>query len=318
MSRHLENHIHKPHLCSDNTMHVIGVCSNPVRYHSRYRLFREWREAMEKTANVKVYVVEAAFGDRQFEVTSGYEENELQLRINQDVWIKENLINLAEKRLLPRKWNYLAWVDADVFFHNPGWALETLHQLQRYEVVQPWSDCVDLGFNGEVLNHFTSFGKGRIIGTPMQKKKHEPYKYYHCGYAWACTRRFWESVQGLIDCAILGSADYSMAWAMINDGAGTTWGMGRGFESRVAAWQRRAQRVNHGQVGFVNGLIRHGFHGHKANRHYQSRNEILQKHDFDADRDLYYDEQGVIKLAGKPALEAAIHQYNLSRNEDSF
>lgn len=49
----------------DRTLYVIAVCSNPVRYASRYRLFEEFRGRMEATPGVRLVVVEQAFGDRR-------------------------------------------------------------------------------------------------------------------------------------------------------------------------------------------------------------------------------------------------------------
>ena len=65
MNNHLVSHIKNSGLQSDNTLHVIGVISNPVRFHSRYRLFKSWASEMLKTPNVKLYVVESVFGDRK-------------------------------------------------------------------------------------------------------------------------------------------------------------------------------------------------------------------------------------------------------------
>lgn len=315
---HLTNHIHHHGLRDESPLHVIGVCSNFVRWHSRYRLAREWLEAMQATRNVKVHLVECAFGDREYELSEEAPESYLKLRTKSSIWNKENMINLGVRRLLPHDWKYMAWIDMDVFFRNPEWAQETLHQLQHFDVVQPWSECIDLGFSNDGMQMFRSFGKLHQMGKKKQKNAKEPYEFAHPGYAWACTRKFFESVSGLVDCAILGSGDSMMAWACIGDSAGTTWGMGKDFEAVLSHWERCAVRVTHTQVGFVNGIIEHKFHGSKRTRYYRSRNDILAKYNFNPSRDLYYDEQGLIQLAGKAALEHEIHKYNLSRHEDSI
>ena len=314
---HLENHITKPGLVNDETLHVIGVCSNPARYHSRYRLAREWMAEMQKTTNVQLHMVEAAYGDRHHEVTETNNGRDLQLRTNTEIWIKENMINLGVRHLLPRDWRYMAWVDADVHFRSPSWALDTVHQLQHWPVVQPWQQCTDLGPNGSIMQTHQSFGWLRQSGKSMQKTPTQPYAYAHTGFAWACTRAFWEQSGGLLDFCILGSADHHMAWAMIGDGTWTVHkAMGPSYMRKVEEWQTRAMRVTHGQVGFVPGRIEHQFHGSKAARQYRERWQILVDAKYDPERDLMYDSQGVIKLAGKPNLEQAIRVYNRGRNED--
>src|ERR1700735_1669211 len=151
---HLVNQIKHHELMTDNTLHVIGVLFNPMRYHSRLRIFREWVKERKATPHVKLYVVEVAFGDRPFEVTEWGNIAHLQLRTHQPIWHKESLINLAVKHLLPQKWKYMCWSDTDVFWQDKGWAQEALHQMQHYALIQPWVDCLDLGFYGTVLNHF--------------------------------------------------------------------------------------------------------------------------------------------------------------------
>lgn len=320
LMKHLVNQVHKSNeLRQDNTLHVVGVITNPSRYHSRYRLYREWVAALEATANVKVYTVEAAFGDRHHEITESGHERHLQLRTKSPIWIKENLINLAEKWLLPQNWKYICWVDCDVFFRDPHWATETLHQLQHFHVVQPWSDCVDLGPHGNILQHFKSFGAQHQRRCKKQKHPSQPYEYAHTGYAMACDRYFWENTGGLPDFCILGSADHHLAFACIGEVKDTIHGkMSCEFHQKLIDWERKALMVTHGEVGFVHGRIEHMWHGKKKERKYRERWQILIDHEFNPDEDLMKDDQGLIQLRGKAGLKQAIHMYNVARREDSI
>lgn len=316
--QHLVTHVRNTALRADNTLHVIGVVSNLERYNSRYRLARQWAERMEATPNVRLYLVEAAFGERHHEVTELGHERHLQLRVNTNAWLKENMINLAVRHLLPRDWKYVAWVDADVEFRDPNWAQETLHQLQHFAVVQPWSHCLDLGFRGQVMQTFTSFGYTDVHGT---RKRATPngYTYGHTGYAWAATRGLYEQVGGLIDFCVLGSADHHMALACVGECERTIHTKMIGpFYQRLLDWQARALKITHGEVGCVEGRIEHQFHGPKGRRYYRERWQILVDHGFNPDTDLMRDEQGCIYIVGKPKLEAALRKYNRSRHEDSI
>lgn len=320
MNNHLVNQITRPGLVQDDTLHVIGVISNTVRWHSRYRLYRDWAEHVAAHDHVKLYTVEAAFGDRHHEVTDAGNSGHLQVRTNGEAWIKENLINLGVRHLLPRTWRYVAWVDCDVVFRDSNWAGEALQQLQHFPVIQPWQNALDLGPTGNVLQCFQSFGHLHQSkpGQPKQVKATDPYPYGHSGYAWACTRTFWEAVGGLIDFAVLGSGDHHMANAMVGTVEATVHGgLGPSYLRRCLDWQRRAMRITHGEVGFSTGRIEHSFHGPKKARGYQNRWQILVQNHYDPDHDLSYDHQGVIHLVGKPQLEQAIRRYNRSRAEDS-
>jgi hypothetical protein len=312
---HLVDHVRHHELESDSTLHVVGVVSNPERYNSRYRLAREWLERMESTPNVKVHLVEAAFGDRKHELHSPSKHC---VRVNTNAWVKENLINLGVKHLLPVDWKYLAWIDCDVEFRNPTWALETIHQLQHFAVVQPWAHCADLTHHGSIHQTFASFGHTDATGR-RQTQTPNGYTYGHTGYAWACTRAFWEQVEGLVDFCILGSGDHHMALGMVGETEKTIHTkMIAPFFRKLLEWQARAVRVTHREVGFVEGRIEHHFHGPKKRRYYKERWQILVDHGFNPDTDLMRDAQGVLQIVSKPALESAIRKYNRSRLEDSI
>ena len=318
---HLLDHIRHHSLAGENILHVVAVVSNPVRYQSRYRLARQFVESVQKAPCVRLHLVEACFGDRLPEVADSSNPDHLIVRTESEIWIKENMINLGMRRVLVNhpEARYLAWVDADVEFRDLSWAQETIHALQHFPLVQPWSDCLDLNFAGGVTKHFKSFGAQHQRRAPKQMSPDQPYEYAHSGFAWACTRGFWEASGGLMDFAILGSADHHMAFAAIGEVKNTIHGgMCEAFKRRCHQWQDRALRSTLGEVGFTAGRIEHQFHGPKRRRYYRERWQILVDHGFDPDRHLTYDHQGVLQLVGKPALEQAIRQYNRSRYEDSI
>lgn len=276
---------------------------------------------MEQTANVRLHIVEAAFGHRRHEVAQEFNEDHLLLRTQSEAWVKESMINAGMRRVIGRFPNarYLAWLDSDVFFRDAGWAQEAMHQLQHHPVIQPWSDCSDLGPQGNISQSFKSFGRQHQHRIKKQTHPSQPYQYAHTGFAWCCTRAFWEQVEGLMDFPPLGSADHHMAFAMTGQVMDTVHGgMHENFKRRCRDWQRRAMAVTHGEVGYVAGRIEHEFHGPKKRRYYRERWQILIDHGFDPDVDLMRDEQGLIRIHGKPCLEQAIRMYNRARMEDSI
>lgn len=324
---HLTNHIKNPELVSDNTLHVIGVCANPQRYHSRYRLSRKWLEEMEKTPNVKAYFVEAAYGDRRHEVTESDNHRHLQVRTHSQIWIKENLWNIGLRRLLPKDFKYAACIDADVSFRNPCWALETIHELQRTPVVQPWANAVDLTHDGSIFQTFQSFGSAWVHhhGALDPKKNgaglNNPYgaAYAHSGFAWAYRRDFLEAVEKLLDWCIIGAGDHHMAWSMVNQVTRSIHPKSNeAYRRKCTEWQDKAHRFLQGRIGYVPGYLEHFHHGPKARRNYWGRWEIQLAHDYDPYKDITYDAQGVLQLSGNIQAELDICRYNRSRMEDSI
>lgn len=314
----IENAINNHELVNDSTLHVVSVISNPIRFHSRFRLYRAFAAEMLATPNVAFYTVEIAQGDHHFEVTEKGNPRHLQLRTPHELWSKESMVNIGVRHLLPHDWRYISWTDADISFQNPTWARDTITQLQRRHVVQSWSECVDLGPKGNALQVHKSFASRVNGGHPLQLNPNDPYVFGHMGYSTACTREFWENVGGLIDWAILGAGDSHMAYATINrvdysvDGRATD-----AYKKAARDWQFNAYRMTNGHWGYVPGLILHKWHGKKKTRAYRERWQILIDHKFDPIRDLKRDNQGLYQLVGKPHLAEDVRRYFESRLEDS-
>ena len=299
---------------------VITCVSNPIRWASRIALARQFIEHM-LDSGVRLTVVEAAFGERPFELAGDARFQHVGVRQRTLAWNKESLINVGFSRL-PADWEYAAWIDADIVFRRHEWAAETVHALQQYHVVQPWGDCYDLGPHGEHVEHHTSFAKLFASGKPIvQGPKCGPntsYRFAHPGYAWAATRQALDLLGGLIDTAALGAADHHMALALIGRVMESVPGnLPAAYSAPLLQWQARATQHIGESLGYVAGTIEHQWHGAKVARGYASRWSILSKHNFDPNTDLKRNLHGVVELAGnKPRLAADIDRYMRSRMED--
>src|SRR4051812_48517285 len=102
-----------------------------MRYRSRANLYRSFSKYVADSG-AELFTVEAAFGERPFEVTRPDDEHHIQLRSSQVLWLKEACLNVAIARLshLRPNWAYVCWCDADVLFARPDWVSETVHTLQ--------------------------------------------------------------------------------------------------------------------------------------------------------------------------------------------
>ena len=164
---------------------VIAVISNPARYRSRYDLFQKFKLACD-VAGANLIIVEGALGDRPFEITDPNSVNHVQLRTDDEIWHKENMINLGVQRL-PKDWKYVAWIDADIEFMRHDWVEEIVHQLQHYQIIQLFQNAVDLGPMGEVIKTHEGFMYSYINNKPLPSKEYN-YPHWHPGYGWAARR----------------------------------------------------------------------------------------------------------------------------------
>ena len=191
-------------------LYVIAVVSNPARFSKRYTLFNEFCERMNHEKNVKLIGIELQQGSRPFQTNSI-----IKVRTNDELWFKENLINLAVSHL-PDDWEYMAWIDTDIEFQNKDWVRETIEQLQTYRIVQLFSHAIDLGAKGETLHVHIGFCYQYVNGEEWKEPKYGGT--WHPGYAWAIRRETYDQIGGLIDFPILGSADHHMSLAFIGLG----------------------------------------------------------------------------------------------------
>ena len=297
-----------------HALHVVTAVANPLRWQSRMRLFRDFERHMLESG-VQLTIVECAYGDRPHEIVPAAGVRHLPVRARTMVWTKENLLNIGIASL-PADWKYVAWIDADIAFRRPDWAAETVHALQLHPVVQPWSDCYDLGPNGEHMAVHRSFCRiwqdGGAVGTGYGT-------FAHPGYAWAATRQALDWVGGLVETAALGAADHHMALALVGQvERSLPAGITNGYRRPLLRWQARAQQHIAGNVAALSGTIEHTWHGAKSRRRYIERWDVLTRNAFDPDEDLKRNVWGVLELAGNtPALRRDMEAYFRQRDEDS-
>lgn len=310
--------------------YVVAVISNPVRFESRYRLFLDFLNHMRRTLpnyKTNMMVVELQQGDRPFVVTPACGCRFVQLRSREELWFKERMITIGIRHL-PIDWKYVCWIDGDVQFTRDDWAKETWHQLQTYDVVQMFSQCVDMGPKGEPMQIHNGFmwsyqenlcrlpeGPGTDGGYGYKPKR----GFWHPGYAWAASRKAIDGA-GIIDWAILGSGDHHMSLGYLGlVERSVPKNVNERYLDELLDWQARVKAAINFNVGYVPGTITHGFHGKKKDRKYQERWQILIENDFDPDDDIFPDAQGLWVLdPGKPKLRDQIRLYMRQRNEDSI
>lgn len=314
--------------------YVISVVSNPVRYQKRWTLFKQFQEHISEVGG-KLLSVEQAFGNREFQATERDNIMHLQLRTQNELWHKENMINIGIQYLcqIDPDWKYVAWVDGDIEFQRRDIIIETVQQLQHYDWVQMFSDAIDFGPNGETLRTHKSFMyQYHKLGDPKHYFDHfNCYGYYgahkgdfwHPGWAWAARREAIDKLP-LLDRAILGSGDHHMALGLIGMAQSSLpKKISKPYKNYIMNWQDMATFHIRRNVGYVTGSIIHFWHGKKKNRKYVERWDVLTKNKYNPYTDVIEDAQGLLRLnehQGKRfiKLRDEIRNYFRQRNEDSI
>lgn len=301
----------------EEKLNVIIVISNPCEYGTRYRLANEFIKRMENEhyGEVELYVVELAYDGQKHYVAKPNNPKHLRLRTNTaPLWHKENMINIGIKKLLPKNWKAVAWIDADIEFDSASWVSDTLKILNGYkDIVQLYSHAVDMDKDENAMSIFTGFGfqysKGKKYGGLGPN-------FWHPGFAWAMTRRAYEKVGGVYELSILGSGDHNMAQSLIKNGTNSVNNLVTDeYKNSVICWQEKATNL---RLGYVPGVIRHYFHGSKKNRKYSERWQIIVKHRYNPEIHIEKNNDGLIVPTKDcpPGLLNDIMNYFIERNED--
>jgi hypothetical protein len=340
----MTTHLHVDH-CSHahpgltrfpDRLYVVTAISNPQRYISRYNLYRAFEKRC-RDAGAILHTIEMAFGDRPHEIVSNSDHRHILVRSHHELWHKENLLNIAISRL-PAEAQYIAWIDADIAFTRSDWAQETLQQLQHYHVVQMFSHSVDLGPDNQPVDSAVSWTESIKRGIAFKGTKafkpdgsvivHKGSGFvrgaWHSGLAWAARRSALDAVGGLIDFAVLGSADRNMAaglYGFMEDTIDPSFS--NSYRRALLEWQDRAERHIRRNVGQVDGTVFHHWHGAKVNRKYTERWKILADYQFDPNKHIKRDWQGLWQLEDDHSprhvgFRDALRNYFRQRNEDSL
>ena len=216
----------------------ITTYFNPAHYQTRRANYEQFAAPI-RAAGIPLLTVECAFGETPFELPPG--PNVLQVRCPHVLWQKERLINLGVAHLPPEAAK-VAWLDGDILFTNPDWAVQTAALLDESMVVQPFDHAIRLA-QGEYSATEQSVAH-ESFASVWQRDRSRIYAggldvHGHTGFAWAA-RRDLLTQHGLYDAFITSNGDHFMAHIFAGD---LTSGCVRSVRqgTRLAALSRRTR-----------------------------------------------------------------------------
>ena len=231
------------------------------------------------------------YNNQIYHITDANNKNHLQLKCEHVLWHKENMINIGVKKLFPSNWKYMAWIDGDIEFMNNNWVNETVHKLNTFDIVQLFQTCDDLDGNGIPMYVHKSFGNQWSISEKMQKAlKKEIILPEHPGYAWACTRDFYDKI-GIYDRSIIGYGDKIIAYAIIGNKKLMYDKSLINANNDTFSYMNKYENI---KFGCINGKILHHYHGMKQNRQYLERWQLMLENKFDPTLQITYDKNGIL------------------------
>lgn len=295
---------------------IVTCYFNSLNFRTRRETYDQFADSI-RASGLNLFTVECAFGDTDF--TLPHESQGMRLRGRNLMWQKERLINLAIAAL-PKSVRKVAWLDCDVMFSNPDWAVQTAALLDDCPIVQTFKTAIrlprgDTSYRGlgEVWNGFAWVSEV-VQGVLVREYP----KHGHTGFGWAARRELLDR-HGLYDACISGSGDHFMAHAMRGDllmDCGLR-AIGAKLRTHYQRWAQPFHADVRGRIGSTPGTLLHLWHGDTKDRRYGDRQEELNRLDFDPTADLQISDNGLWEWAGeRPELRQWMRRYFESRKED--
>jgi hypothetical protein len=301
--------------CCDELV-VVTCYFNSSDFRTRRETYDRFAASI-RAAGLTLLTVECAFGDADFTLPPG--PHYMRVRSRDVMWQKERLINLAVASL-PARAEKIAWLDCDVLFSNPDWAIETAALLDEVPIVQPFKTAIRLP-----RAHDAYRGLGEVWSGFAWVSEVEPevfakdyIKHGHTGFGWAARRELLDR-HGLYDACISGSGDHFMAHAMRGDLSMECrlCPVGPRFREHFRQWAQVFHADVRGRIRSAPGTLLHLWHGDTKDRRYAERHEQLIDLEFDPATDLRSGSDGLWEWAGeKPRLRRWMCAYFEGRNED--
>lgn len=323
---------------------VVVPYFNSTLHQTRPANFFRFMKMIE-AAGVNCLVVEVAFGSRAWQVTERDNPNHVQLRTQDEFFMKENVINCGfnylcqtQPGLIDDPEAIFSWVDADCAPTCPPreWFEKTKQALDHYLVVQMFEALIELGPDYQVINgpHRGFMASYEYHGRKIPRFASGKGRPSEAGYgrlsmggpglAWAARASTLKQLGMLLDVTILGAGDWWMAHCLLGlvDPESSEVKKLPEYGAVIMQWQERALKYVKKDVGYVKVTVYHWFHGVKeGTRFYGTRGQILIRNKFNPHTDLKRDPQGIYQLETKTDrqinLRDDIRTYVHARNEDS-
>jgi hypothetical protein len=298
---------------------------NPLRFRRRLMNYRAFRAHL----HVPLIAVELAYGP-DFELEDTDADILIRRRGRDVMWQKERLLNVA-LNTLPSTCDKVVWVDCDIVFEADDWG-ERLHALlDRFALVQAFSDVHHMSASWKAGDAGTSIlftqpsaVRAMASGTPaasiLASRLPSGPGSTNKGLAWAARRRLLDK-GGLYDACILGGGDLALVSAVYGCFEVAMRTMNDRQQEHYLAWARPwhamlvAERAC--EAGFLDCGVRHLWHGDLEHRRYRERHDGLRPYDFDPFDDVAQDDEGIWRWSSdKPEMHDYVRSYFASRQED--
>jgi len=295
------------------------VCPIYASYQSlimfRYNLHENYKYYIQ-SFGISFSTIEAIRFDRdqKYLLTKpGNEPYDIQVQFYDDIYIRENLLNVAMKKI--PKWDYVAWIDTHQTFENLYWWEQSIVKMEKIASVQLFQY-----FIGRNPTNMTEFRAPSALQNAVFQTTLDAGPTFFFGNAWGVTQDYYNQVGYIYDECIASCCDCAWVAGSINPAMNfhslSTFST---YTNQFMPWINHTQQVFKASSDRVRGDIHHLYHEHVFDY-----NQILvefNKSEFDVKKDLSKDVNGTLIFTNKRLknlIEKKYYWDNLSFYYDDY
>ena len=293
------------HKCKQNRpseldkLAIIATHFNPCGYERPRDNYHRWLASASRYQE-QVTTAEISY-DGRF-LSEGVNVHGTQMNV---AFQKEALINKAVSEL-PEDIEYVCWVDADLEFSNPDWALEGIAKLATgaFSAVQLFEHVVHENKEG--------IAEREQVGLAWNYL-HTRKPHGMPGGAWMMRRSDFDAIGGLYPFKAVGGGDVTFWNGVAGHFIKRHKQQSGAADVAENAWIENAHKTIPQRVSSVRGKVRHLWHGDAKNRQHQTRQRILKE--FDPGKDIFLNADGILEWTSG-AMAGRVLEFFEGRKED--
>ena len=262
--------------------------------------------------NIPCFVAECVFKGAKPQIPGA----NLVLHSNSYMFYKEQLVNKLEE-VVPEQYTKLVCMDGDLVFDSPDWLDQTSNLLDKYDIIQPFSEaCWLTPDNTRVRSKKPSYAYGLV---------HKKFTYpkaihmFHPGFAWAFKRSTFRAINGFYKDAVIGNGDMLFCFNFFKDEVPDHWiKQVLKVPFIIHKWpEYHAQfKAVNPTVGYLPIRVFHMFHGVRHHRQYTTRYKSVSHFLHGGwDDNIFVNKEGLYEFKDQRASNGVL-QYFKRRNED--
>jgi len=276
----------------------VAALYTPDQYKTRklYEL-HHYFVGYAKLFGIQTQAIEVVFPGQDFIATKpNNAPYDLQYRADWIFNMRENLVNVGAKHL-PADWEYIAWVDAHIFWdENRYWFEDVIVELGRNNIVHMLGS--NDFFDERNKTNFYEEGVGKIWDQ-THRSSMNPIR--QCGMAWATRRDIFEGIGGLLDVCVGTKCDLYQNYAYFGE-TFTQECTNPEYAAAVRNWQINAGKHFQKKVGYVRGNIIHFQHCNPREgcrtSNYDMMTQSMSRMNFNPNTDMKRDAEGRMQWSG--------------------